>query len=674
MEIPLLPEFVIIFGLSIAVLFICHKARIPPIVGFLITGVLAGPTGFGLVQAVHQVEILAEIGVVLLLFTIGLELSLGELVRLKKPVFLGGALQVGLTILAFFAASRWHGAGSGQAVFYGFLAALSSTAIVLRVLQQRAEMESPHGRIALSILIFQDLVIVPMMLLTPLLAGKDASLGASVLWAAARSVGLVALVFFAARKLAPMILFQVARTRSRELFLIATLGFCLSIALLTSSMGLSLSLGAFMAGLVISDSEFSLSALEGILPFRDVFTSLFFISVGMLLDVGYFFSHLPIVFIAGLLVLAVKAVLAGGATLALGYPLRTAIIVGLSLSQVGEFSFVLAKTGVTAGLLDGDAYQLFLASSILTMASAPFMVALAPRAACALLRLPGLSALAASRRFRDQAPADGEENGTGHGSVLSDHLVIVGFGVGGRHLARTAKAAGIAYGILEMNPDTVRTASAAGEPIVYGDASQEAVLEHAGVTRARVLAVVIPDPVAERRITELARRLNPSLRIIVRTRFVTEIGPLTELGADDVLAEEFETSIEIFARALRWYMVPDEDIERFVREVRGEGYNMLRCLESKNEPMKALTGAFAGMGVTGVRVHEGSPLAGRTLTEAALRRKKGLTVVAVSREGEVFANPDGDMRLMAGDVAFVFGTHEEIRAAAHMFRQKEARP
>jgi len=668
MEIPLLPEFVIIFGLSIAVLFICHKARIPPIVGFLITGALAGPTGFGLVQAVHQVEILAEVGVVLLLFTIGLELSLGELVRLKKPVFLGGAMQVGLTILAFFGASRLLGAGTGQAVFYGFLAALSSTAIVLRVLQQRAEMESPHGRISLSVLIFQDLVIVPMMLLTPILAGREAEMGSSVVWAALESVGLVALVFFVSRKLAPMILFQVARTRSRELFLIATLGFCLSIALLTSSLGLSLSLGAFMAGLVISDSEFSLSALEGILPFRDVFTSLFFISVGMLLDVQYFFSHLPLVLGAGVLVLAVKAILAGGATLALGYPLRVALIVGLSLSQVGEFSFVLAKTGVSAGLLDGDAYQLFLAASILTMASAPFMVALAPRAACMLIRLPGLSALAACRRFRDQTPENGH---AGEHEALSDHLVIVGFGVGGRHLARTAKAAGIAYGVLEMNPDTVRGASAGGEPIVYGDASQEAVLEHAGVARARVLAVLIPDPMAVRRITELARRLNPALRIIVRTRFVTEIDPLTELGANDVIAEEFETSIEIFSRALNWYLVPDEDIEKFVREIRGEGYGMLRRLETKNEPMKALAGAFAGMGVTGVKVYEGSPLAGRTLEEAALRRKKGLTVVAVSREGEVIANPDGAMRLKAGDVAFVFGSNEEIRAAAYMFRQKE---
>ena len=659
MELPLLPDFVIIFSLSIGVLFLCHKVRIPPIVGFLITGVLAGPSGLGLVKAAHEVEIMAEIGVVLLLFSIGLELSLGELARLKKPVLLGGALQVLLTIPAFYVLASVRGMPGGQAVFIGFLAALSSTAIVLLALRQRAELESPQGRICLSILIFQDLIIVPMMLLIPVLAGGAISPGASLILAVAQSLGLILLVFFMARKIAPWILRQAARTRSRELFLITTLALCLSIALLTSSMGLSLSLGAFMAGLTISDSEFSLSALEGILPFRDVFTSIFFISVGMLMDAGYFLSHLPLVCGAGMAVLAIKALLACGAALALGYPLRPAIIVGLSLSQVGEFSFVLAKSGLSAGLLDGETYQLFLSVSILTMAGTPFLIALAPGAADRLVRLPGLSALARRRK----ETADG-----GKREKLHDHLVIVGFGVGGSHLARAARTAGIAYNILEMNPDTVKSAAARGEPIAYGDAAQEAVLAHAGIAEARVLAVVIPDLVAVRRITETARRLNPALHIIARTRFTAEIGPLMELGADDVIPEEFETSIEIFTRALTWYMVPRADIERFVREIRGEGYEMLREQDALSEPMRVLDGHFSGMDVSALRVDSGSALAGQSLEEAALRQKTGLTVVAVSREGRIIANPDGALRLQAKDVAYVFGPHAQIASAVNLFR------
>lgn len=662
MEIPLLPDFVIIFSLSVGVLFLCHLVRIPPIVGFLITGVLAGPSGLGLVKAAHEVEIMAEIGVVLLLFSIGLELSLGELARLKKPVLLGGAMQVVLTILVFYALASALGMPFGQAVFIGFLASLSSTAIVLLALRQRDELESPQGRVCLSILIFQDLIIVPMMLLIPVLAGGAASPGASLFWAVAESLGLILLVFLMARKIAPWILRQVARTRSRELFLITTLALCLSIALLTSSMGLSLSLGAFMAGLIISDSEFSLSAMEGVLPFRDVFTSIFFISVGMLMDAGYFLSHLPLVCGAGLAVLAIKTALAGGAALALGYPLRPAIIVGLSLSQVGEFSFVLAKGGLGAGLLDGETYQLFLSVSILTMAVTPFMIALAPGAAERLVRLPGLSALA--RRSKNA----GEPSGNGKERKLHNHLIIVGFGMGGRHLARAARSAGIDYAILEMNPDTVKSAAKSGEPIAYGDAAQEAVLAHAGIAEARVLAVVIPDPVAVRRITETARRLNPALHIIARTRFTAEIGPLMELGADDVIPEEFETSIEIFTRALTRYLIPRADIERFVDEIRGEGYVALRELDVKSEPGRILGGQFSGMDVSALRVEAGSALAGRSLKEAALRRKAELTVVAVNRDGRSIPSPDGSFRLQGGDVAYVFGPHAQISAAMRLFR------
>jgi len=664
MELSLLSEILTVFALSVGVIYLCHKVRIPPIVGFLITGVLAGPYGLGLVRAVHEVEVMAEVGVVLLLFTIGMELSMGELVRLKKSVLLGGGGQVLFTIAAFGAMAYTLGKSPSHALFVGFLAALSSTAIVLKLLQQRAEMDSVHGRVSLSILIFQDLVVVPMMLLVPFLAGDapgEGGGGLSFLWPTVKGVGLVGLVFFLARKVVPRLLHRIVQTRSRELFLISTLALCLATAFLTSQVGLSLSLGAFLAGLIISESEYSISALEGIMPFRDVFTSLFFISVGMLLDVGYLAAHLAPVLGATGAVLVLKAAMGALAAYLLGYPLRPAIMVGLALCQIGEFSFVLAKVGLSHGLMDAEGYQLFLAASIMTMALTPPLIALSPRAADFVRGLP-LFARLAKRPFEREM----ETNCADHACV-ADHLIIVGFGVGGRHLARAAKNFGIAYRVVEMNPDTVRNSAAEGEPIIYGDASQTAVLEHVGVAEARVLAVVVSDPVSIRRITDTARKMNPGLHIITRTRFLSEIEPLVDLGASDVIPEEFETSVEIFTRVMMRYLVPRADIERFTGEVRAEGYEMLRVGEVRGESFCTLNRQFPGMDVSALTVEAGSALDGQTLLESGLRKTHGLTVVAVGRADEVMANPDGSLRLMAGDVAYVFGPHADIKAKAGLF-------
>ncbi|MDP3427103.1 MAG: cation:proton antiporter, partial [Humidesulfovibrio sp.] len=661
MDLTLLSEILVIFGLSVGVIYLCHKVRVPAIVGFLLTGVIAGPYGLGLVSAVHQVELLAEVGVVLLLFTIGLELSIAELVRMRKNVLLGGGSQVLLTILAFGAFALALGQSGQQAVFVGFLAALSSTAIVLRIVQQRAEMDSAHGRITLSILIFQDLIIVPMVLVVPFLAEGAGTGGLSFLWPMLKGVGMVALVFLLARKVVPGLLHRIVQTRSRELFLISTLALCLATAFLTSSIGLSLSLGAFLAGLIISESEYSLSALEGILPFRDVFTSLFFISVGMLFDASFLFAQPLQVAGATVAVLVIKALVAGLAAYILGFPVRPAVLVGLALCQVGEFSFVLAKVGVAHGIMDAASYQLFLAASIVTMGLTPPLMALAPRAANWVSSLPLVSRMG-KRPFEQEM-----EHVEAGQTPAKDHLVIIGFGVGGRHLARAAKSFGIDYRVVEMNPDTVRQSAAQGEPIIYGDASQTAVLQHVGADRARVLAIVVSDPVSIRGITDAARRLNPGLHIVTRTRFLSEIGPLLNLGASDVVPEELETSIEIFTRVMMRYLVPRADIERFTSGVRSEGYEMLRSAELRGDSFCALNRQFPDMDLSVMTVEAGSVLDGQTLEESGLRRIHGLTVVAVGRGDEVMANPDGTLRLLAGDTAYVFGPHEDIAAKGGLF-------
>ena len=347
MEVPLLSDILIIFGLSIMVLFVFNRLRIPAIVGFLLTGVLAGPYGLGLIKAIHEVEVLAEIGVVLLLFTIGMEFSLEALLRIRKSILLGGCLQVLLTILVTFVlASLQIGCTFGESLFIGFLVSLSSTAIVLKLLQEKAEMDSPHGQTSLAILIFQDLIVIPMMLFTPLLAGMGGEIGQSLLILFAKGAGVIVLVILSAKWIVPQLLYQIARTRSRELFLLTVVVLCFAIAWLTSSVGLSLALGAFLAGLIISESEYSHQALGNILPFRDVFTSFFFVSVGMLLDVGFVVENLLSVLTIVLIILTVKTITAGFTTVLLGFPLRTALLVGLTLAQLGEFSFILARSGL----------------------------------------------------------------------------------------------------------------------------------------------------------------------------------------------------------------------------------------------------------------------------------------------------------------------------------------
>lgn len=653
MDIPLLPDIVAIFCLSIGVLLVCHQIKIPPIVGFLLTGVLCGPTALGLVQNPHAVELLAEIGVVLLLFSIGLEMSGEELMRLKRPVFVGGTAQVVLTIGAFMGLGVLIGQTWQESMMYGFLASLSSTAIVLSRLQQKAQSESPQGRLDFSVLIFQDIAVVPMMLAIPILAGEgDTDIG-GMLISAGRTLVILVGGWLLARHVVPRVMQLVLRTRSKELMLMTVLGLCFAIALGTASLGLSLALGAFLAGLLLSGSEYSLNVLEGILPFKDVFTSLFFISVGMLLDVDFLVHHLDKVFLFAALLILLKSVLSLPPMLLVGYPLRVSILAAMSLAQIGEFSFVLASSAVNGGLMDDDAYQMFLAASIVTMILTPTVMEAAPKVASFVSRYLHLP-------IDEEAAAQKDES-------LKDHLIIVGFGVGGKHLARTAREAGIPYVILEMNPDTV-SRYGGKEPIHGGDASKPLVLEHFGIRNARVIAVVISDPSAVRAITAVARKLNPKVHIVVRTRFLGEVDALRRLGANDVIPEDFETSIEVFSRVLGYYLVPRQTIERFVNSIRHEYYNMARQLRMTGMDLPSLADeVLTGLEVVACKVEPGCALDGKRLMDTSLRRKYGVTVVGIRHAGQIIPSPGGDASLHGDDTVFLFASPASLTTVMPFF-------
>lgn len=659
MESPLLTDIVIIFALSVAVLFVSHRFRVPAIVGFFVTGILAGPHGLGLVSAVDEVETMAEIGIVLLLFTIGIEFSLERLLQIKRSILIGGSLQVSLTLLATFAIARQLGQPVGESIFLGFLVSLSSTAIVLKLIQERAEVDSPHGRTTLGILIFQDIIIVPMILVVPLLAGGTADIGTSLLLLLAKGVGIIALVILGAKWVIPQVLHQIARTQSRELFMLSIILIGLGVAWITANAGLSLALGAFLAGLIISESEFSHQALGNILPFRDVFTSFFFISTGMLLNVGVFFGQPGNFILLVLVVFAMKSLIAASATIFQGYSLRTGVLVGLSISQIGEFSFVLSKIGVEHDLLAGNIFQTFLTVSVIGMALTPFTIRFAPRAADLIMRLPiwPKSLLAG---IYPVAKIEVERR--------RHHLVIIGFGINGRNVARAAKAANIPYAVIEMNPEIVRGEMGRGEPIFFGDATQEAVLEYANIGEARIAVIVINDPTTTRRITDMVRRLNPKVHLIVRTHYLREVKPLHELGADDVIPEEFETSVEIFARVLTKSLIPRADIERLVSELRSDSYEMFRSLAEEATTSPDFQLRLPDVEISTLRITPRSALVGQKLGKSQLRKKHEVNVLAIRRGSEIISNPALDVEFRADDVLFVLGSSDNIANVIGLFR------
>lgn len=647
-ELPILNDLAIIVGMSAIALYILSKLKLPAIVGFLITGMFIGPYGFAWIGAVEEVEILAEIGVVLLLFSIGVEFSLSKLAKIKKQVLVGGSLQTTLTIVVAFLFYLAIGAPANNAVFVGFLIALSSTAVALKILQDRAELESPHGRVSLAILIFQDILIVPLMLITPILGGESANPYLAILAMGAKGILIVIVVYLLARHGVPLILYSVTRTRNRELFQLAVLSIGLITAWFTSWLGLSLGLGAFMAGLIISESEYSQEALGWVLPFKDLFLSFFFVSIGMLLNIQYFFMHLPLIIVATLAVMGLKHVIAAASCIAVGSPLRSAVLAGGAVCQIGEFSFILATTGMYYGLISDSAYQLFLAVSILSLVLTPFAIQFAPLVAQAAMRLP----------IPNRIKYGVVEEGDSSERKLTDHAIIIGFGINGGNLAKAAKIAEIPYIIIEMNPETVRIQRDAGEPIFYGDAAHEAVLEHAHIHSARVLVITIADPASAARIIDLAKRMNPSIHIIVRTRFVQEVQPLFKLGADEVIPEEFETSIEIFSRVMTKYLVSRECIEQMEAHIRADGYQMLRVSAPRKIRFDDLH--ISDMEISVLHVKPDSAIVGKTLAETELRSRYGLNLVAIRRYGKVLSNPEGHWEIYSEDALILLGPTDKV--------------
>jgi CPA2 family monovalent cation:H+ antiporter-2 len=657
MHLPLLQDLVILIGFSTLIVLLLKRVNLPSILGFLITGIVIGPYSLSLIDDSHQVEIISEIGVILLLFVIGMELSLKQLTSIKKTVFIGGTIQVFVSIGATAIIYSFFSTSWTEAVFMGFLVSLSSTAIVLTMFQDRNEMNTAQGKNALGILIFQDLIVVPMMLVTPIISGQSENVMGSIVVLLLKSACVILVTIVSAKYIVPRLLYEVAKTRSKELFLLTTFTICFAVTFLTSEAGLSLALGAFLAGLIVSESEYSHQATSFMLPFRALFTSFFFISVGMMLDINFLFFNVVVIVILSVGVFVLKGTIATLSILILKYPLRTALLTGFTLFQVGEFAFILSKVGIEYGLLTETMNQYFLAVSITSMLFTPFVFMFSDKVVAVFMKTK-IGNVLETRLY--QSPPKNELNT----ESLKDHLVIIGYGLNGSHLARAAEAHSIPYVVIEVDADIVKLERKKGVPILFGNAVHSHILETVNVRGSRAVVVAISDYAETENIVRAIRMACQTTFLVVRSKYVKETNELLALGADDVIPEEFETSIEISSRILNRFLIPIEDIEGFISLLRSDNYQLL---ESKRKlPKTYRYEKMPNLNITTIQVgrDSGGPV-GKSIGEANVRKNYGVNIIGICRNNQIYLHFDANEKILQSDLLFVYGEPEKV----HKFQE-----
>lgn len=658
MELGVLKDIVIIFALSTFVNFIFTRIKIPAIIGYLITGVIAGPHLLALINSPDNVEVMAEIGVILLMFTIGLEFSLNHLLNIRRIVFLGGFMQLLLTAGVTLLMARVYQLGWAESVFVGFLTALSSTAVVLKLLQERSELTTHYGKTIVGILIFQDIILIPLLLFTPILGGATGNIGNELLMLLLKTAGIIIFIYIGNRWLMPKLLHLIAMTHSQELFLMSILLICLAVAMLTHELGMSLAFGAFLAGLMISDSEYSHSAFGNLIPFKDVFTSFFFVSIGMLLDLGFVYDHPGLVIATVLLVIILKTLVAGSTAFALGHTFFGTVVVGLSLAQVGEFSFILARLGLTNSIITPYHYQLFLAVAITSMALSPLLIRASKPLANMALKLP-LPPFLVNGLFPVKQVEIPE---------LKNHTVLIGKDSRAINLAAMIKKMELPFTSIVFDPDRARKQIENGNLTVFGDADNEPVLRQAYVQTAELVIVSVGNLIKAMSIVERVRAMNKHAYIIVRTRHVTDIEELYRLGATQVIPEEFETAIDFFERILGKYLIPRMEIERAIARIREDNYGIFR--DKGKVGRYSLLKDIPDLEIAAVKVGEKSVFAGKTIAETALRKTCGVTMVAIKHADKVIPNPEPSTVINRNDIAYLLGKPEMIAIATDLLSKE----
>lgn len=643
--IPIFTDLLLIVGLSLPVLFLFRRAGLPPIAGFVMTGLIIGPSGLGLVGSSESVNAAAEIGVVLLLFTVGMEVSLTRLLRMSMRVYGVAIGQIVGTAAVGFAAASLIGLSVEAAVVCGFVLAMSSSAIVLKGLMDRGELESPLGRLVVTVCLVQDFAVVPMLLIISFLSAGRAD-AASIAGRVIEVAALGGALYLAARYVLPPVLQRLMTIDTSEVVLLFTILVMLGTAWLTSLAGLSVAVGAFAAGLILSETEYYPQIYAEVAPFRSLFSSLFFVSVGMLLDLRFVAANpLPVLAVA-VGVLLVKAVMVFLAAWPFGFMPRVSLQSGFYLAQIGELSFLILGAATRGNLLSEETFQYLIAAASLSMALTPFLMQWAPQLAWQ-----------AGRRF--SWPGEAEAESAPRARRPQPAVLVVGYGVNGHNVARVLHEAGIHYEILDANPEIVRRARQKGEIVHYGEVTRTEVLRQIEVTDFDSVVLAISDPAATRRAVSLLRALHPRAHLIVRTRYVHEVDELEKLGANVVVPEEFETSLRIFSDLLHHYRVPPHIIAMQVEAVRGHSYGILRT-QAGVSVIENIQELLLQRLVEAVPILEKSPHLGSRLGDFDLASGGTCLVLSVLRHGHPLRPPFEAVVLQAGDLIVLYGNHVDL--------------
>ena len=644
----ILPHIILIYAIALALVVALARVRVPAIVAMMLAGVVAGPSGLRVITSAEEVEMLAELGIVLLLFTVGLDFSLAAVRQIWRTIVTAGTLQMLLTAGTFAVLAWLILQGSPQrSVFIGLFVALSSTAIVLKGLAERNELSAPHGRLTVGILLLQDLAIVVLLLLVPILSGQTPL--SAVPGAVARALLAIAAVAGGSRLVLPWLLRLVTASGRREAFPLAIVVGAVGTAWLGSLMGLSMAVGAFLAGLMLAESEYSHQAYAEVRPVRDVLSGLFFISLGLLIDVPSMLRQMHVVAALTGSIIAIKAALATAALLIAGTPPRIAITSGIGLAQVGEFSFIMGRAGVDAGLVPGTMWQAMLGASVITMVLTPLLLNAAPSLAVRV-----------SRRW--QAPSSDLEEAIPH---LSGHVIVLGFGVGGQMVSHALRQLDVPYLILELNGSTVQKARANGELIFYGDATSPESLHAAHLSDALAIVSLVSDPDGALRMVKTAREISPSVPIVVRTRYRTEADRLQKAGATVAVAEELETSLEVLAQLLARLHVAGNVIESLLDKFRRETVT-LRPVRAPQAMLDSLPAELQQMPVATHQVAAAEWAIGRSIGELNLRARTNASVMAIQRGGRYITTPSPDEQLQENDVLYLVGDETDVMLARNL--------
>lgn len=654
-ELKLIVEMVTVLGAATAGGFVANRLRQPVLLGYLIGGIAIGPAGLGLVALEGDIQVLAEVGVALLLFALGVEFSLKDLLRMKAIALGGGTLQILSTLLLGAGLAYFTGAVDTlpKAIFLGAVLSLSSTAVVLKSLIERNEVQTAFGQVMLAILIVQDLGLGVMLAVLPALSQPADSILIAVGAAILKALLFLGASIMAGKWIIPKIVRLVVLTASQELFLLSILVLCLGIAIFTYKLGLGIAMGAFVAGLMISNVEYADHALDRVLPMRDVFATLFFASIGLLIDPGFLLQNAGT--LIGLVAFALvgKGLIVATIVYLFQYPLKTAITVGLGINQIGEFSFVLAGVAKKQDIFSDEIYGLTVGTTAATLLLAPFLLKITPFLIRQLSELTWLNQLL---RVTPEPKIVGDE------AALENHIVVAGYGRVGQTLVRMLYFQGHSILVIDNNEASFATLREQGIPYLFGDAASEVVLEKANLSAAKSMAITLPDPMATRLAVNRALSLAPDLDVTVRAHMNSEIESLYQLGANEVVQPEFEAALEMGAHMLLKLGDTPQAVQQMVNRYRSGRYRDILPARADYWGWTDLNTVIAGLEHNWYEVTDALPIVGQTLAETNIRRLTGATVMAVERDRTMFRYPTGEMRLAIGDRVLIVGNQEELEA------------